>query len=81
MTDPSLIFTNDARRFLTLALLQAQDSGTINPWQGDDDAVEIVLGLHSLGLLEITRAGWRATDLLKLQPWARELVEYPFGRA
>ena len=73
-----LVFTPTARRFLVLALLQAEDGRTINPMPGDDEALDLVTLLHHLGLLEPVAGGWTATEFLLAQPWAEGLKAAPF---
>lgn len=72
-----LILTPDARRVLALVLMQADDERVL-PADGDED-VAMVLGLLAdLGLVEIAAGGYVATDHLRSQPWARELMSNPF---
>jgi hypothetical protein len=78
-TDPfrpmaPLIFTPDARRMLSLALLQEADDRLMPADDGD-----LILGLLAdLGLLELVAGGYVATEALRLQAWAEELRQQPF---
>lgn len=77
--DPSLVLTDQARRFLALAILQTEDGGTIKAFRGDAEALEVLALLEDLGLLEPVPGGWQATDLLRMQAWARALRADPFA--
>lgn len=76
--DPSLIFSQQALRFMTLAILQTEDGGTIRAFRGDAEALDVLALLEDLGLLEPVPGGWQATDLLRSQPWAEALKSDPF---
>ncbi|KAA0275385.1 MAG: hypothetical protein EDQ89_00185 [Acidobacteria bacterium] len=73
-----LIFTAEARRLLALLLLQAEDERVL-PASHDDDAGTILGLLYDLGLIEMERGGYVATDHLRDQVWAHELTEDPFA--
>ena len=77
-TDPvaPLVFTPDARRILALAL-RGGDDDRILPQRGDD--AEAIMGaLADLELLEVALGGYVATDHLRNQAWAQELIDDPF---
>jgi hypothetical protein len=69
-----LIFTPDARRMLSLALLQGDDDRLMPT----DDSSAIFGLLADLGLFELVAGGYVATEALRLQMWADELRLQPF---
>ena len=72
-----LVFTPEARRLLTLALLQADDERIV-PAAGDQEVTTTLYVLSDLGLIEIASGGYVATELLRGQAWAIELTTNPF---
>ena len=77
-TDPvaPLLFAPETRRILALALIQGEDE-RIRP--GDEQTMAIVGALTFLDLLDIAPGGHVATDHLRNQAWAQELIDDPFG--
>ena len=71
-----LVFTPEARRFLALALLQAEDERVL-PYPDSDEASMIMALLADLGLLKLVEGGYVATDILRTQVWAEEVRRDP----
>ena len=64
-------------RFLTLALLEAEDGGTIRAARGDVEALDMFALLEDLGLLEPAPYGWVPSARLRAQRWVAQLRDDP----